>query len=384
MKKLLKSTERYIRSNIFHFKCSDFLREPDSGLYVEDYFNEMVYLERRRAERSGRPFLMMLVDLENILGRRDSPETVAIVSRKVSDITRETDIKGWYRHNHVVGVIFSETGASGIEPLREKVTRCLLAEDALGNVAAELKLSFHIFPEGTGPGSGIPVDFKLYPDLARRDTEKKKKLIAKRALDIIGSIFGILVFLPFFIALPLLIKLTSRGPVFYKQQRIGEYGRLFTFFKFRSMRQGVDDKMHAEYVKKLITEDSAYSGGNGQARVYKIKDDPRVTAIGRFLRRTSLDELPQFINVLKGDMSLVGPRPPIPYELENYGLWHWRRVVEAKPGITGLWQVTGRSMTTYNDMVRLDLKYIERWSLWLDLKIILLTPFSMISSKGAY
>ncbi|MBE7415051.1 MAG: sugar transferase [Deltaproteobacteria bacterium] len=202
-------------------------------------------------------------------------------------------------------------------------------------------------------------------------------------MDLAGSIFGLLLFSPFFLALPVIIKLTSRGPVFFRQERVGEFGKRFTFLKFRSMYEGVDDKTHSEYVKRLIREDRAYSEGAGRA-VYKIQDDPRVTPIGKFLRKTSLDELPQFLNVLGGDMSLVGPRPPIPYELESYGAWHWRRVIEAKPGITGLWQVMGRSMKSYNDMVRLDLRYIEEWSLWLDIKIILLTPFSMVSSKGAY
>ena len=148
------------------------------------------------------------------------------------------------------------------------------------------------------------------------------------------------------------------------------------------MHEGSTDSIHSEYIKKLINDDSAWEGG--EKKVYKISDDPRVTRVGRFLRKTSLDELPQFLNVLTGDMSLVGPRPPIPYEIECYELWHWRRIMEAKPGLTGLWQVSGRSSRSYNEMVRLDIRYIERWSFWLDLKIILLTPFAMLSSKDAY
>ncbi len=122
----------------------------------------------------------------------------------------------------------------------------------------------------------------------------------------------------------------------------------------------------------------------GPKVVYKITNDPRITPLGRFLRKTSLDELPQFINVLKGEMSLVGPRPPIPYELENYDAWHRHRLLGKKPGITGLWQVKGRSKTTFDSMVRLDLQYIREWSLWLDVKLLLQTPLAVLRGKGAY
>jgi lipopolysaccharide/colanic/teichoic acid biosynthesis glycosyltransferase len=210
-------------------------------------------------------------------------------------------------------------------------------------------------------------------------------------------------FSPFFLVIPLVIKRSSKGPVFFRQERVGQYGRTFTFLKFRTMYTGSDPRIHQEYIKKLIGEQKAYEGGNGnggngskgnngkngngkekEQTCFKIKDDPRITPVGRFLRKTSLDELPQFINVLKGDMSLVGPRPPIPYELENYDIWHRRRVLEVKPGITGLWQVYGRSRTSFDDMVRLDLKYVREWSLALDMKIILQTPVVVLTGKGGY
>jgi lipopolysaccharide/colanic/teichoic acid biosynthesis glycosyltransferase len=146
-----------------------------------------------------------------------------------------------------------------------------------------------------------------------------------------------------------------------------------------------DPRIHQEYIKRFIQEKKSYEAGGPQTgAVYKIKNDPRVTSVGRFLRKTSLDELPQFFNVLRGEMSLVGPRPPIPYELGNYELWHRRRVMEVKPGITGLWQVNGRSSTTFDEMVRLDLKYAKEWSLWLDIKIILKTPWVVLTGKGGY
>jgi lipopolysaccharide/colanic/teichoic acid biosynthesis glycosyltransferase len=146
-----------------------------------------------------------------------------------------------------------------------------------------------------------------------------------------------------------------------------------------------DAQIHEIFVTRFIRGDlPASDAGNGQPPIYKITADPRVTRVGRVLRRTSLDELPQLFNVLKGEMSLVGPRPPVPYELEAYGVWHRRRLLEVKPGITGLWQVSGRSRLRFDDMVRLDLKYAQAWSLWLDLKILLRTPRAVVSGEGAY
>jgi lipopolysaccharide/colanic/teichoic acid biosynthesis glycosyltransferase len=139
-----------------------------------------------------------------------------------------------------------------------------------------------------------------------------------------------------------------------------------------------DPSIHKEYVSKLIA-----GGLDAKDGVYKISNDPRVTRFGRFLRRTSLDELPQFVNVLKNDMSLVGPRPPLPYEFERYKTWHKRRVLELKPGLTGPWQIAGRSRTTFDEMVRMDLRYALDRSLWMDIKILLQTPLAMFSGRGA-
>jgi lipopolysaccharide/colanic/teichoic acid biosynthesis glycosyltransferase len=146
-----------------------------------------------------------------------------------------------------------------------------------------------------------------------------------------------------------------------------------------------DARIHREYIKRFIAgEADPPRVSHTQNVVYKIQSDPRVTRVGKFLRKSSLDEIPQFINVLKGDMSLVGPRPPIPYELEGYQIWHRRRVLESKPGITGLWQVNGRSRLKFDDMVRLDLQYAKTWSLWLDIKILLRTPRAVFFGAGAY
>ncbi|HBI24017.1 MAG TPA: glycosyl transferase, partial [Nitrospiraceae bacterium] len=171
------------------------------------------------------------------------------------------------------------------------------------------------------------------------------------------------------------------------QERIGQYGERFTFLKFRTMYINNDPKVHQEYINKFILEQKSYDTNEKKGNkdeVFKIKDDPRVTFVGKFLRKTSLDELPQFLNVLKGEMSIVGPRPPVPYEVKIYDIWHKRRLMEVKPGITGLWQTKGRSSTTFDEMVRLDIRYIIGWSVWLDIKIILLTPWVVLTGKGAY
>jgi lipopolysaccharide/colanic/teichoic acid biosynthesis glycosyltransferase len=169
--------------------------------------------------------------------------------------------------------------------------------------------------------------------------------------------------------------------VFFRQQRVGEAGRTFTMFKFRTMQVNCDTRIHQQYVESFIQSNQAATSGSGA--VFKLVNDPRVTSIGNFLRRSSIDELPQFWNVLRGEMSLVGPRPSLPYEVARYKQWHRRRVLEAKPGITGLWQVTGRSRTTFDEMVRLDLRYARSHSLWTDLNILFATPRAVLSGKGA-
>ena len=207
--------------------------------------------------------------------------------------------------------------------------------------------------------------------------------IAKRASDIIIAGVALLFLSPLWLIIAALIKLDSRGPVFYKQERVGMDGRIFLFYKFRTMRLDADDATHREYQRKYIAGSPDTNLGDEQRPAYKLLTDNRITRVGRLLRRLSLDELPQLLNVLGGDMSIVGPRPPIPYEVEAYELWHRKRL-DMKPGLTGLWQVSGRNRLTFDEMVRLDLFYIENWSLLLDLKIILRTLPVMLRGDDAY
>jgi exopolysaccharide biosynthesis polyprenyl glycosylphosphotransferase len=205
----------------------------------------------------------------------------------------------------------------------------------------------------------------------------------KRSSDLVITLAALIVLAPLWLLIALLIKLDSRGPIFYKQERVGMDGRVFLFYKFRSMRAGSDDVRHREFQEKYIKGEPDSNLGDAARPAYKLRADERVTRLGKALRKTSLDELPQLFNVLRGDMSVVGPRPPIPYEVESYELWHRKRL-DMKPGITGLWQVSGRNRLTFDEMVRMDLYYIENWSLLLDLKVILQTLPVMWRAEDAY
>ena len=207
--------------------------------------------------------------------------------------------------------------------------------------------------------------------------------VVKRVIDVLIAGSALLLLAPLWLLVAALIKLDSRGTIFYPQERVGMDGRVFLFLKFRTMRAGADDAAHREYQRKYIAGRPDTNLGDDARPVYKLHADPRVTRVGRLLRRLSLDELPQLLNVLRGDMSVVGPRPPIPYEVEAYEIWHRRRL-DMKPGLTGLWQVSGRNRLPFEEMVRLDLFYIENWSLLLDLKILLRTLPVMLRGDDAY
>ncbi|MEP6923737.1 MAG: sugar transferase [Pyrinomonadaceae bacterium] len=207
--------------------------------------------------------------------------------------------------------------------------------------------------------------------------------IIKRVSDILIATVALILLAPLWIVLAIAIRLDSRGAILFRQERVGMDGRIFLCYKFRTMHADADERLHREAYKKNIEGLDEANAGDSDAPVFgKVKNDPRVTGFGKFLRRSSLDELPQLLNVLVGDMSIVGARPPIPYEVEEYALWHRRRL-DMKPGITGLWQVSGRNRLTFDEMVKLDLYYIENWSLWLDLKIILLTLPAVLRGDGA-
>lgn len=209
----------------------------------------------------------------------------------------------------------------------------------------------------------------------------RRYLWIKRTLDIF---FTLLVLLPLCLVIVIVgiaIRLDSEGPVFFRQKRIGQNGNEFTLLKFRSMYVKQDDSIHREAIKRYIDGQTLHLDSNGEVS-YKLAHDPRITRVGRFLRKTSIDELPQFLNVLRGDMTLVGPRPPIRYEVEQYQASDWLRLV-GKPGLTGFWQVYGRSAVTFQEMVNMDIAYLQRQSIWEDIKLIVMTVPAMLSGSGA-
>lgn len=353
----------------------------------ESRFHSVLTLERRRAERSRKLFVLVLLDAYRENG--SAARTLNGAIRAVAKVTRETDLIGWYREDVMAGVIFTEVGednkAEVLETLRNKIRTTLV--DNLGVAKADqIAMSVHIFPEDwSASHPNWSADSKLYPDLHSRVTDKKVQMGMKRIMDIAGSAALLLVLLPLLAIIALIIKLTSKGPVLFKQERLGMFGARFKCLKFRTMYVDCKSEIHQNYAKQFISGKTDEQKQDGDApSVYKIANDPRVTPIGRFIRKTSLDELPQFWNVLRGEMSLVGPRPPVPYEFELYDFWHRRRVLEVRPGVTGLWQVYGRSRTRFDDMVRLDLRYCQTWSLLLDLKILFATPKAVVSGSGAY
>jgi len=358
-------------------------------ILYEEAFLRMIAIERKRTERSRIPFLLMLLDMGEGLPSEKSGRTLDKILSALAASTRETDVTGWYKNDCVVGVMFTDIAGKGqpslLSTMISRVSETLRDHLNLEQFS-QIRISFHVFPDDWDEEVGTRLrDQTLYPDLSERANANRSLSATKRIMDIAGSLLALALFSPLFLAIATAIKITSRGPVFFRQSRVGQYGESFNFLKFRSMHVNNDASIHREYVKLLIAGKAAKqpSNGNGGGH-FKLTQDPRITRVGSFLRKTSLDELPQLINVLTGKMSLVGPRPPIPYEVESYDVWHRGRLLEVKPGITGLWQVSGRSRVKFDDMVRLDLQYARTWSPWMDIKILLRTPGAVFLGEGAY
>ncbi|HEX5711811.1 MAG TPA: sugar transferase [Solirubrobacterales bacterium] len=218
--------------------------------------------------------------------------------------------------------------------------------------------------------------------LADSASESRWLAALRRLFDIVFATTLIVLFSPILIAVAVAVRLDSHGPSLFRQRRVGHREREFTLFKFRSMRLDADPRGHKEYVTALIKGADGSANGDGEGKdLYKLAVDNRITPVGRWIRKWSLDELPQLFNVLLGDMTLVGPRPAIPYEVAEYPNWYLQRF-SVKPGLTGYWQVSGRNERTYEEMVRLDIEYAERRSLGLDLSILVKTPWVVLSRKG--
>lgn len=347
----------------------------DDTLPPNDFLKDL-HREKRRAERS-RTALSIVVYQVADQAAHELPDVDHLLE-VLHSAKRETDIVG-HVGGTLIAVLCPDTDADGCRGFMRKISE--RAGIALPQTVSAT------YPDVLfdNLARGIPAPSTLKPLLfSDRPSPTRQPYPLKRSLDIIAALLAIGLLWPLMLATALAIAMTSRGPVIFKQTRLGKGGVPFSFYKFRSMMANVDDLIHRDFVADIIG--GVKPGGSPQASAhtpYKLVSDPRITPVGRLLRKTSIDELPQLFNVLKGDMSLIGPRPPIPYEAAQYLPWHLRRVLNVKPGMTGLWQVEGRSRVPFNDMVRMDLRYIRDCSLSLDLKILLKTVLVVFRCDGA-
>lgn len=340
-------------------------------------FLDHLRLEKQRAQRSGSALSILMLIQEHSNGK-DS-ENISFLLKAVHSKIRETDIVG-YIDQHTLGVLLPYTDKEGAKKFGEKIMN--------GFNRRQLSVAGATYPDqlfdSLADIGSVSSDIL---SLMLEDSIKfsRIKLQIKRGIDIVGSIAALLILAPLMLITAALVKYSSPGPIIFKQTRLGYKGVPFTFYKFRSMQTGTSDEIHRDFVLKHINGNlSAVNNATDKGKLlYKIKSDPRVTRVGRFIRKTSIDELPQLYNVLKGEMSLVGPRPPLAYEAEKYQAWQLRRILEMKPGITGLWQVEGRSRTGFSEAVRLDIRYLKTWTLLLDIKILFKTVKEVLLCKGA-
>lgn len=344
------------------------------GTLTRAEFLRMIQREKRRTDRSHSALSLALLEIDGTQhGARDA------VLAKIGAVVRETDYTAPIDED-CIALLLPDTGEAGLTCFQDKVTLARYAHvvSVVGATYPDPAFDRLVAERLGTPRSRHPAD----ADPAPASTGHGHPW--KRTLDVVGSLVALVLLSPLIALVALLIKLTSPGPVIFRQDRIGQGGVPFTFYKFRSMRADNDDKVHRDYVASLIDGEPVANGqAAGAGGHFKLKSDPRVTAIGRLIRRTSIDEIPQFYNVLRGDMSLVGPRPPVVYEAHRYKSWHRRRVFDLKPGLTGIWQVEGRSRVSFDDMVRMDLRYLRECSLTFDLKILLKTVLVVVRCHGA-
>ena len=357
----------------WHAPAADNDALPDNLLSRAEFLR-IVQREKRRTDRSHSALSLVLVEVD-----ASHVGAGTLVLSRLQALVRETDYAAAIDEGNVA-VLLPDTGEAGLDSFLAKV-----AVERLAHVTSVVGATYPdaSFDKLVAERMGTPRSRHAL-DQEPAAATAKPGYPTKRALDVVGSIVALVLLSPLFLVVAVLIKLTSPGPVIFRQQRIGQGGVPFTFYKFRSMRVDNDDRVHREYVASLIdgkpTSSGEVAGKSGQ---FKMKADPRVTPIGRFIRKTSIDEIPQFWNVLKGDMSLVGPRPPVPYEADRYKAWHRRRIFDLKPGLTGIWQVEGRSRVSFDDMVRMDLRYLRESSLGFDLKILAKTVSVVVFCEGA-
>jgi len=360
-------------------------RESLNGIPSPEEFSRVLERERERSDRSGQGFSLVVFEYGANNSHTDAMRILrdCILSRKV----RAIDEVGWFNEGSI-GTLLACTSPDGAQKFAKDVVSGIPA----GTEAPVFRV--YTYPSswisrgnGDGEGRKDSDDETLEPSESRARTQpvsepghpgsERLEMVMgrpiplwKRFLDILGALTGLILLSPLFLLIAVFIKIVSPGPVFFRQERIGYLGKPFTFWKFRTMHVNNDDTGHKQYSSHFI---------NGNAPMKKLDDlgDSRIIPFGKFLRKACLDEFPQLINVLMGEMSLVGPRPCIRYEAEEYLQWHTRRF-DIAPGMTGLWQVSGKSRLTFKEMIRLDIRYSRRMSPGLDLKIIFLTPLAIL------
>jgi lipopolysaccharide/colanic/teichoic acid biosynthesis glycosyltransferase len=354
---------------------------------VKTVFRKIIDRERDRANRTGEIFSLVVYLLSD---ESKKQEALHLLADTLLSSMRSIDAAGWLDLRHI-GVLLPETDAEGAHRFAKKITQ--------ETHSSQLLPDYEIF---TYPSEALsnPEKISLQGESSRSVSAASQrnawsithseckvdyffcltKRFLKRGFDILGAATCLLILSPLFLLIAVFIKIVSPGPVLFKQQRVGYGGHPFTFLKFRTMRQGSDSSEHQAYLVTLINGDSDKK--NSDKPMTKLDDDPQIIPLGNLLRKSCLDELPQLINVLCGDMSLVGPRPPIPYEVKEYHAWHRGRF-NATPGMTGLWQVSGKNRLSFREMVRLDIRYARDRSLWMDIKILFRTPLAILEQlKG--
>ena len=355
------------------------------GLLGEEEFLEELRKERLRLNRSSRALTLVLFRVKPAGNRRaEQGQFLEVLGSAVAGTTRACETKGWYRNGQgaMVGLILYETPPehSGviIERVRGQFRSAM--EHSFGAIGRLVDMVAEVqsctaedlgeAKHGRNSDSTAPVTQSAGPEILNL---ARPIPFWKRTIDILGALAAVVVSLPLTIPTAILIKMVSPGPLFFRQTRIGFQGKPFCMMKFRTMKPNADTSKHREHLARLIREEGSNGSGKkeGPAMV-KLEDDPQIIPCGRFIRALCIDELPQLINVLRGEMSLVGPRPPIPYEAQEYSGWHKQRF-DVVPGMTGLWQVSGKNELSFNQMVRLDINYANSVSPLQDTKILLNT-----------
>ena len=407
-----------------------------NGWYSNELFTELLNKEIKRSSRTSQPLSYLVIDLSsNENGKVNDRNGDYFLYLKelivvLAENTRDIDIK-CVSNYYEISIVLIDTALDGAKTFTQKISKGIFDrvrdfnKKELFEIMKNAKVLTYPLNRLSGEGtieakpvvvssfesnkdecvkssddsdSQLLIDWsnvsREHASLSATEDIPNDKIdesyytftykILKRFVDILGSVTAIIFLSPVMALIAISLKCTSRGPVLFKQKRLGYKGKPFTFLKFRSMKTDTNDQIHRDYIDKLINGKSdEINQGSAEKPKYKIINDPRVTRLGHFLRKSSLDELPQFFNVFSGYMSLVGPRPPISYEVDFYKSWHLRRILEVRPGLTGLWQVSGRSLTTFDEMVRMDLQYVNRKSILLDNIIMLKTIFAVLNFKGA-